>query len=554
MVVVVDPGGDPGPCRGLGGEVLHQAELDRAGLARVLPGTALMHPGALDWRAVPRVGEDSEVEPETRYALSGDVHIAYQVVGDGPFDVIFVPGFVTHVELQWRLPGMGDFLRGLGSFSRLIRFDKRGTGMSDPVSGAPGLETRMDDVRAVMDAVGSRRAAFYGLSEGAAMSILFAATYPERTAALVVRSCSPRTMWAPDFPWGRREEAYRREVDQALAVFASRAEAREAVRALGMQSDDEVEAFIDYIRYGASPGMLDALYRMNKEIDIRQVLPTVSVPTLVLHGSEDQIVPVEAGAYTARRIRSARFIEMPGLGHLALKVASTRTQSEIKRFLTDVWQTGGWEDAEPDRMLATVLFTDIVESTAKAIELGDRYWRELLERHHKLVRRELLRFRGREIDTAGDGFFATFDGPARAIRCACAIADGMRELGLPIRAGLHTGECEVADGKVAGIAVHTGARVAAQAAADEVLVSNTVKDLVAGSGIEFADRGVRELKGIPGEWRLFAVDRGALGAQRTLEYYRIVHGTPLVCIQAARPLPSMRAWASRRSFAMPVVS
>ena len=402
---------------------------------------------------------------------------------------------------------MGSFLDVLGSCSRLIRFDKRGTGMSDPVSGAPSLETRMDDVRAVMDAVGSRRAAFYGLSEGAAMSILFAATYPERTAALVVRSCSPRTMWAPDFPWGRREEVYRREVDQALRVFAPRAEAREAMRALGMQNEGEVEAFIDYVRYSASPGMLDALYRMNKEIDIRQVLPAVGVPTLVLHGSEDQIVPVEAGAYTAQCIRSARFIEIPGVGHLALGASgAARIEHEIERFLTDVWQTGGWEDAEQDRMLATVLFTDIVESTAKAVELGDRHWRELLERHHMLVRRELLRFRGREVDTAGDGFLATFDGPARAIRCARAIADGMRELGLPIRAGLHTGECEMADGKVAGIAVHTGARVAAQAGADEVLVSNTVKDLVAGSGIEFMDRGAHELKGIPGEWRLFAVD------------------------------------------------
>jgi class 3 adenylate cyclase len=356
-----------------------------------------------------------------------------------------------------------------------------------------------------MDAVGSRRAAFYGLSEGAAMSILFAATYPERTAALVVRSCSPRTMWTPDFPWGRREEAYRREVDQALRVFASHAEARQAVRSLGMQSEEEVEAFIDYVRYSTSPGMLDALYRMNKEIDIRHVLPAVGVPALVLHGSEDQVVPAGAAAYTAQRIRSARFIEIPGVGHLALRDAGI--PGEIKRFLTDVWQTGGWEDAEPDRMLATVLFTDIVGSTAKAIEIGDRHWRELLERHNMLVRRELLRFRGREIDTTGDGFLATFDGPARAIRCACAIVSGVRELGLSIRAGLHTGECEMADGKVAGIAVHTGARVAAQAGADEVLVSNTVKDLVAGSGIEFTDRGAHQLKGLPGEWRLFAVDR-----------------------------------------------
>ncbi|HZO78183.1 MAG TPA: adenylate/guanylate cyclase domain-containing protein [Solirubrobacteraceae bacterium] len=447
------------------------------------------------------------VGPETRYALSRDVHIAYQVIGEGPFDLVFVPGYVTHMELQWRLPGFGEFLTDLGSFCRLIRFDKRGTGMSDPVSGAPSLETRMDDVRAVMDAADSQRAAFYGLSEGAAMSILFAATYPERTGALVVRSCSPRTLWAPDFPWGRRESAYQREVDQALRVYAPRAEAREAVRALGMQDEDEVEAFIDFIRYGASPGMLAALYRMNREIDIRDVLPTVRVPSLVLHGSDDRIVPVEVAEYTARRLPSARFVELPGVGHLALRAGGTLLQTEVQRFLTDIWQAGGWNEVEPDRMLATVLFTDIVESTVKAIELGDRRWREVLERHNALVRRELLRFRGREVDTTGDGFLATFDGPARAIRCACSIVDGVRDLDLSIRAGLHTGECEVADGKVAGIAVHTGARVAAQAQADEVLVSSTVRDLVAGSGIAFTERGVHDLKGIPGEWRLFAVDR-----------------------------------------------
>ena len=447
------------------------------------------------------------VGPETRYALSGDIHIAYQLVGDGPFDLVFVPGFVTHMELQWRLPGFGAFLADLGSFSRLIRFDKRGTGMSDPVSGAPSLETRMDDVRAVMDAVGSRRAAFYGLSEGAAMSILFAATYPERTAAVIVRSCSPRTLWAPDFPWGRSEDAYQREVDQALRVYASRAEAREAVRALGMQDEDEVEAFIDFVRYGASPGMLEGLYRMNREIDIREVLPTVRVPALVLHGSEDEIVPVEVGAYTAQHLRSARFVELAGVGHLALRAGGERIQAEIQRFLNEVWETGGWEESEPDRMLATVLFTDIVESTTKAIELGDRRWRELLERHNELVRRELLRFHGREIDTTGDGFLATFDGPARAIRCAAAIVEHVHDLGLSIRAGLHTGECEVTGGSIAGIAVHTGARVAGYAVADEVLVSSTVKDLVAGSGITFNERGLHVLKGIPGECRLFAVDR-----------------------------------------------
>jgi pimeloyl-ACP methyl ester carboxylesterase len=452
------------------------------------------------------MGENGGVEAETRYALSGDVHIAYQVTGEGAFDLVFVPGFVTHMELQWRMPGFGAFLENLGSFARLIRFDKRGTGMSDPVSGAPSLETRMDDVRAVMDAAGSKRAAFYGLSEGAAMSILFAATYPERVAALIVRSCSPRTLWAPDFPWGRSPEAYEREMGQALQVYSDRAAAREVIRGIGMRNDEEVDAYIDLMRYGASPGMLEALYRMNKEIDIRDVLPTVRVPALVMHGSEDQIVPVDVGRYTASRLQSARFVELPGVGHLALSGSSSdRIETEMRQFLEDVRQDGAWEDVESERMLATVLFTDLVDSTSKAIELGDRRWSELLERHNQVVRRELLRYRGHEVDSAGDGFLATFDGPARAVRCASAIVQGVRELGLDVRAGLHAGECEVVDGKVAGIAVHTGARVAARAAAGEVLVSSTVRDLVAGSEIAFTDRGAHELKGIPGDWRLFAL-------------------------------------------------
>jgi class 3 adenylate cyclase len=449
------------------------------------------------------------VEAETRYALSGDVHIAYQVTGVGPVDLVFVPGFVTHMELQWKLPGFGTFLNELGSIARLIRFDKRGTGMSDPVNGAPSLETRMDDVRAVMDAANSRRAAFYGLSEGAAMSILFAATSPERVAALIVRSCAPRTMWAPDFPWGRSAEAFEQEMSQALRVYQDRQAAREVVRGLGMQGEPEIEAYIDLLRWGASPGMLEALYRMNKEIDVRDVLPTVRVPTLVMHGSEDQVVPAEVARYTAQRLPAARLVELPGIGHLAL--GGPRSDAiflEVRRFLDEIWQTGGWEETEPERMLATVLFTDIVDSTMTATELGDRRWREVLERHNALVRRELLRHRGREVDSAGDGFFATFDGPARAIRCASAIVQGVGDFGLAVRAGLHTGECEIADGKVAGIAVHTGARVAALANAGEVLVSSTVRDLVAGSGIEFVERGAHELKGIPGEWRLFALGNG----------------------------------------------
>ncbi len=395
----------------------------------------------------------------------------------------------------------------LASFSRLIKFDKRGTGMSDPVSGAPTLETRMDDVRAVMDAAGSRRAALFGLSEGASLSALFAATYPDRTAALVLRSAVARTLWAPDYPWGSTEEAYQRRVERELRIYGPRAQALEAIRALGEFEDEEREAFLDYLRYGASPGMLEALLLMNKEIDIRRVLGAVRVPTLVLHGSEDRVVPLEAARYLAERIPGAQLVEIPGAGHLAMGEAARKINAAVKQFLTDVWEAGGWDDAEPDRVLATVLFTDIVGSTDRAIELGDRAWLDLLERHHALVRRELVRFRGREIDTAGDGFFAAFDGPARAIRCARSIVRGLREVGLEVRAGLHTGECEVADGKVVGIAVHTGSRVAAHAGPGEVVVSSTVKDLVAGSGITFVDRGAHELRGIPGDWRLFAVQQ-----------------------------------------------
>jgi pimeloyl-ACP methyl ester carboxylesterase len=447
--------------------------------------------------------------PETRYARSGDVNIAYQVTGDGPFDLVFVPGYVTHLELHWSIGSFAPFLERLSSFARLIRFDKRGTGMSDRVSGAPTLETRMDDVRAVMDAVGSRRAAFYGLSEGAAMVLLFAATYPERTAALVVRSAFPRRMWAPDYPWGRTEAEYEREVERDLRVFGPREQAREAIRELGVFGDSEAESFLQMLRYASSPGSLEALHRMNKEIDVRHVLPAIRVPTLILRGSEDTIVAPEVARYMASRIPAASAVELPGVGHLSIgEPGGTLVANEIERFVTDVWEAGGWEETEPDRMLATVLFTDIVGSTARAIELGDRGWRELLERHHALIRRELVRFRGAELDVAGDGFFARFDGPARAVRCACAISESMGQLGLQIRAGLHTGECELVDDKVGGIAVHIGARVAKEAQPGEVLVSSTVKDLVAGSGLRFRERGTAELKGIPEEWRLYAVEQG----------------------------------------------
>ena len=443
---------------------------------------------------------------DVQYTKSGDVNIAYQVTGDGPFDLVFVPGFVSHLELAWRMPTFAPFLELMSTYCRLIRFDKRGTGMSDRVSDAPSLETRMDDVRAVMDAAGSTRAAFYGLSEGAAMAILFAATYPERTAALVVRSAIPRRMWAPDYPWGSTEEQFRREVERDLRIFGSREEAEKAVGELGQFDSDELSSFVDYLRYGASPGAVEALHRMNREIDVRAVLPSVHVPTLIMRGSEDTVVAPEVPLYMASRIPTARVVEIPGAGHLAFGKFTAPISAEIQHFVEDVWKSGGWEEAEPERVLATVLFTDIVGSTAKAAELGDRAWRGLLEQHHALIRRQLMRYRGSELDVAGDGFFARFDGPARAIHCATAITDEVQELGIEVRAGLHTGECELVDGKVGGIAVHIGARVAKEAEPSEVLVSSTVKDLVAGSGLSFRERGVAQLKGVPEEWRLYAVE------------------------------------------------
>ena len=449
------------------------------------------------------------MRPETHYARSGDVSIAYQVIGDGPIDVVFVPGFISHLELRWTIAPMARGLRELAAFARLILFDKRGTGMSDHVTGAPTLEERMDDLRAVMDAVGSRRAAVFGVVEGAPMSALFAATYPDRTAALVLRSGFARTMWAPDYPWGRTEEQYRADVERELRLYGSRTEAESFVREQENWDEADIPAIVDYFRWSASPGTLDALARMNRDIDIRHVLPAIRVPTLLLHGTEDRIVPIEAARWMADRIPGgARLVSIPA-SHMHFGRGTDAMNAEVRAFLTELYESESWAESVPDRVLATVLFTDIVDSSQTAAELGDRAWRALLEQHHALVRQRLMRFRGVEVDTAGDGFLASFDGPARAISCACAIVDGVRDLGLDVRAGLHTGECELVDGKVAGVAVHTGARVAALAAPGEVLVSSTVKDLVAGSGLAFRDQGSHQLKGLPGEWRVFAVETAA---------------------------------------------
>jgi len=439
------------------------------------------------------------VEPEIRYARSGDVSIAYFVTGEAPRDLVFVYGAAGNLEVYAQFPLSVAFVERLTSFARVVMFDRRGFGLSDRVLGVPTLETRMDDLRAVMDTAGSGRAALVATFEAASMAALFAATYPERVAALVLYCPIAKGTWAPDYPYALPAEKYGEELAVLKERWGSQDYADEFVQlnAPSRANDPEFKAWVARgHRLGASPGAAAAMLRMRMDIDIRDVLPSIRVPTLVLHR------PFARGEaeYVAGRIRGAERLEVGGPDTMLFLVPGVG--DEIERFVR-----GAWGEREPDTVLATVLFTDIVDSTAKAAELGDRTWKELVGRHHVLVRAQLDRFRGREVDTAGDGFFATFDGPARAIRCAGAIADGVRDLGLQVRAGLHTGECELVGGKVGGIAVNIGARVAANAEPGEVLVSSTVKDLVAGSGIEFRDRGVAELKGVPGEWRLYSVER-----------------------------------------------
>ncbi len=442
--------------------------------------------------------------PKTQYTKSGDANIAYQVVGQGPFDLIWVPGWISNVEESWEVPEYAHFLRRLASFSRLILFDKRGTGLSDRVSNEklPTLEQRMDDVRAVLEAAGSDQAAVFGSSEGGNLSVLFAATYPERVRALVLAAVYAKRTWSPDYPWAPTQEARERENELLEAEWGGEMDVNVlAPSALGDPA--LMRRLTDFFRRSASPGAAVALNRMNTDMDTRSVLPTISAPTLIVHRTGDLDVKIEEGRWIAGQIPGAQIVELPGDDHIIWVGDTDVLLDEVEEFLT-----GSRPVREADRVLATVVFTDIVGSTEKATELGDGRWRDLLEQHHGLVRRELERFRGREIDTAGDGFLATFDGPARAVRCASAIRDSVRSLGIEIRAGLHTGECELVGEKVAGIAVHTAARVNGLARPGEVLVSSTVKDLVAGSGLEFADRGEHELKGVPGSWRLYsAADR-----------------------------------------------
>jgi class 3 adenylate cyclase len=441
--------------------------------------------------------------PETRYARSGDVMIAYQVLGEGTFDVVFAPGSVSHVELYWEAAGVAALLRGMAEHARVMVFDKRGTGLSDRVAGAPTLEERSDDIRAVMDAAGSQRAALFGVSEGVPMSVVFAAAHPERVSALVLYGGMARALWAPDYQFGYTDREYRKTIEDEFDAFVTPGGLEEQLRS-GVPSADEaeVQALARIFRYGASPSANEALERMHMATDVREVLPVISAPTLVMHQRADPWVRVENGRYLAQHIPGAAYAELDGDEHILTAATAPQLLTHMMPFLQEAATR---EAPEPDKMLTTVLFSDIVGSTSKAAELGDARWRQLLAAHHGRVRAQLARFRGVELDTAGDGFFARFDGPARAIRCALAIHQAVRDVGLQVRIGLHAGECEVLDGKVAGIAVAIGARVSARAAAGEVLVSQTVKDLVAGSGISFEDRGLAELKGVPGQWRLYAV-------------------------------------------------
>ena len=438
--------------------------------------------------------------PQTRYALSGDVNIAYQVIGEGPVDLVFVMGWVSNIDEFWTEPSFAHFLQRLARFSRLIVFDKRGTGLSDRVDekNVPTLEQRMDDVRAVMDAVGSRKAALLGISEGGPMCALFAATYPERTAALMTFGSFARPLAAPDYPWGRTEEAQRQFVEAIRTGWGSKPVGIEARVPSKARDEAFRQWWTRYLVRSASPSAVLALVRMNILIDVRAVLPAIRVPTLVMHRTGDLALDVGGSRYMAQQIPGARFVEYPGVDHLPWTSDPEPVLGDIEQFVTGVRHA-----PEPDRVLATVMFADIVDSTQRAAAIGDHAWTQELQEFYGLARRQLERFRGREIDTAGDGYFATFDGPARAVRCAQNLTREVSQLGLTMRAGLHTGEVEVIGEKVGGIAVHIGARIAGHAGPGEVVVSNTVKDLVAGSGLQFEDRGVRPLKGVPGEWRLY---------------------------------------------------
>jgi class 3 adenylate cyclase len=428
------------------------------------------------------------VLPATRYALSGDVSIAYQVMGDAPIDIIMVPGIASHVEFQHELPGYTAFLRRLTTFARVVTFDKRGQGLSDRISGASSLEERMDDVRAIMDDVGTRQAVLLGFSEGAAMSTLFAATYPERVSHLILFGGYTRSF--------RTEEM----ILERVKLWGTGATATKGLMPSQATNADVVALLARFERLSASPGAIKAYSLMNTLIDVRSILPSVRVPTLVLHRRTDALIPIELGRDIAAQISDAKFIEYPDGDHAFWTGDVETLTGDIEEFVT------GHRDRSVDtleRVLATVLFTDIVDSTRSAAELGDQTWRRLLDNHDQIAKQTIEKHRGTLIKSTGDGILATFDGPGRAVRCAIAF-EAASKIGIPLRAGLHTGEIEMRGGDVSGIAVHAAARVMAQAGSREILVSRVVTELVAGAGLKFSERGSHELKGLPGRWDLFA--------------------------------------------------
>ena len=437
--------------------------------------------------------------PVARYAKSGDLHIAYAVAGDGPIDLVWVPPWISQVEYLWAEPSLERVMERLTQFARVITFDRRGSGLSDPLFGAPTLEDQMDDVLAVMDAAGSESAAICGTLEGGPMAALFAATFPERTDALVMYATFARATWAPGYEFAWPAEIRDQHMEAGIKQWG-----QGWVAAGVAPSKVQDPGFMEWAgrleRLAASPATIRRIFDLIGEFDVRDVLPSIRVPALVMHRKDDSFIKVDHSRYIASRIPGARYVELEGEDNMFSLGDAEAVLGEIEEFLT-----GTRHEHEPDRMLATVLFTDICDSTARAAEMGDRGWRFLLERHDALFRQALDRHRGREVKRTGDGFLATFDGPARAIRCAASVAEAMGSLGLQIRAGLHTGELEVMDGDLGGLAVHIASRVMSAAGPNEVLVSGTVKDLVVGSGIDFEDRGERELRGVPGEWRLYAV-------------------------------------------------
>jgi class 3 adenylate cyclase len=449
---------------------------------------------------IPTTGNFIGVPPIARYAKSGDVNIAYLVEGEQPLDLVWIPPWISQVEYLWAEDSLGRVIDRLTTFSRVITFDRRGSGLSDPLSGAPTLEEQMDDVIAVMDAAGSKRAAIAGTLEGGPMAALFAATYPDRVSHLVLYATFARATSAPGYEWTWSAEERQMHMDYAVEHWGEGLVAGGVAPSLNSNAD-----FMEWAgrleRLAASPATIKRIFDLIGEIDVRDILPSIRVPTLVMHRSGDTFIDLEHSRYIAGRIPGAKLVLLEGGDNMFSIGDSDGLLGEIEEFLTGERH----QVADSDRMLATVLFTDICGSTERAAQLGDRSWRYMLERHDALFRRALERHRGREVKHTGDGFLATFDGPARAIRCAADLTDSVGSIGIQIRAGLHTGELEVMDGDLSGLAVHIAARVMDRAGPNEVLVSSTVKDLVVGSGIEFEERGEHELRGVPGEWRLFSV-------------------------------------------------